>query len=100
MTRVAVIGPGAMGCLFAGRLALGGHDAQALVLWTLLGLVVWRLVHKRSFERLVGRRLRCWWVRWWVCRWRRTMTLSALSKPNSGLRDRVPKLRKVIWTLW
>ena len=37
---------------------LGAHDAQALGLWALLALGVWRLVHKRSFQRLVGG-LRC-----------------------------------------
>jgi hypothetical protein len=26
MTRIAVVGPGAMGCLFSGLLALAGHD--------------------------------------------------------------------------
>jgi hypothetical protein len=34
--------------------AVGSHDAQALMLWALLVLGIWRLVHKSSFERLVA----------------------------------------------
>lgn len=37
---------------------LGSNDAQALMCYAVIALVVWRLVHKRSFERLVARRLR------------------------------------------
>jgi hypothetical protein len=37
---------------------LGSNDAQALMCYALIALVVWRLVHKRSFERLVAGRLR------------------------------------------
>jgi hypothetical protein len=37
---------------------LGSNDAQALMCYAVIALVVWRLMHKRSFERLVARRLR------------------------------------------
>jgi hypothetical protein len=37
---------------------LGSNDAQALMCYAVIALVVWRLAHKRSFERLVARRLR------------------------------------------
>jgi hypothetical protein len=80
---------------------LGEHDVQALVLWALLALVVWRLVHKHSFQRLVGRPLRTRWRRLWVYdrRWRSTMVLSGLGKRHR-LREGVPKIRKVESSLW
>jgi len=87
---------------FVGLVVLvGWHDAQALVVWALIGLVVWRLVHKRSFERLVGRWLRGWWVRWSVYqrRWQSTMVMSGLSK-QCRRREQVPKIRTVISTPW
>jgi hypothetical protein len=37
---------------------LGANDAQALMCYALIALLMWRLVHKESFERLVGRWLR------------------------------------------
>jgi hypothetical protein len=37
---------------------LGANDAQALTCYALIALAMWRLVHKNSFQRLVGRRLR------------------------------------------
>jgi hypothetical protein len=37
---------------------LGANDAQALTCYAVIAVVMWRLVHQRSFERLVGRRLR------------------------------------------
>ncbi|MEA2223779.1 MAG: hypothetical protein QOH83_2155 [Solirubrobacteraceae bacterium] len=37
---------------------LGAHDAQALTAYAAVALVIWRLMHKSSFERFVGRRLR------------------------------------------
>lgn len=40
---------------------LGAHDAQALVIYALIALAIWRLVHKRSFQRLVLRRSRRPW---------------------------------------
>ena len=71
------------------------------MLWALLALGVWRLVHKRSFDRLIGWRLRSWWARWWVYerRWRSTMLLSGLGK-RYRLREHTPKIRKVISTRW
>jgi sugar/nucleoside kinase (ribokinase family) len=35
---------------------LGAHDAQAVVVFVVIGLVGWRLAHKTSFQRLVGQR--------------------------------------------
>src|SRR5215218_1037316 len=80
---------------------LGPHDGQALVLWALLALGVWRLVHKRSFQRLVGRRLRSSRRRSWVYerRWRSTMVLSGLAK-RYRLREGVPKIRRVESNAW
>jgi len=80
---------------------VGSHDAQALMLWALLALGVWRLVHKSSFERLVGWRLRSAWVRWWVYerRWRNTMILSGLGK-RMRMREAVPSIEKVRSTPW
>src|SRR4051812_1055487 len=68
---------------FAGLVVLvGAHDAQALVIYAVVGLGLWRVVHRSSFERLVGRRLRSSWRRWWVYgrRWRSTMAMSGLTK--------------------
>ena len=80
---------------------IGGHDTQALLLWALLFLAGWRLVHRRSFERLVGYRLRGWWARWWVYqrRWKGTMAMSGLTK-TYRLREHTPKLRRVVSTPW
>jgi DNA segregation ATPase FtsK/SpoIIIE, S-DNA-T family len=80
---------------------VGSHDAQALMLWALVALGVWRVVHKGSFERLVGHRLRSAWVRWWVYerRWRNTMILSGLGK-RLRLREAVPSIEKVKATPW
>jgi hypothetical protein len=44
---------------------LGAHDAQALVVYAVIGLVAWRLGHKTSYQRVVGRRLRQSWRRLW-----------------------------------
>lgn len=75
---------------------LGAHDAQALAVYAVIVLALWRLVHERSFHRLVGRRLRSSWRRLWVYdrRWRATMVLSGLGKRN-GLRRRLPRIRSV-----
>jgi DNA segregation ATPase FtsK/SpoIIIE, S-DNA-T family len=80
---------------------LGEHDAQALAFNVVVLLVVWRLVHKRSFQRLIGWRLRASWRRLWVYerRWRSTMVLSGLGK-RYRLREGVPKIRKVKSTAW
>jgi len=88
---------------FAGLVVLVGmHDAQALTIYALVGLLVWRRAHRASFQRLVGRRLRSGWRRWWVYerRWRSTMTLSGLGKRMRLRRDAVPRIEKVTSTRW
>lgn len=44
---------------------LGGHDALALASYVVIVLVAWRLVHKRSFQRIAGPRLQRSWQRSW-----------------------------------
>ena len=63
-------------------LLVGMHDAQGSRSTSLLALWIWRRAHRASFDRLVGRRLRSPWVRWWTYerRWRNTMLLSGLGK--------------------
>jgi S-DNA-T family DNA segregation ATPase FtsK/SpoIIIE len=80
---------------------LGGHDAQALALYAIGLLVAWRLVHKRSYQRLVGRRLRASFRRLWVyeSRWRRTMVHCGLGK-RYRLRESVPRIRRVRSSPW
>jgi hypothetical protein len=75
---------------------LGAHDAQALALYVVIALGVWRIAHKRSFQRLVGGPLRCWWRRLWVYerRWRSTLVLCGLGK-GYRLRESVPRIRRV-----
>jgi S-DNA-T family DNA segregation ATPase FtsK/SpoIIIE len=75
---------------------IGAHDAQALMIYALVLLALWRLVHKPSFQRTVGWRLRSSWRRLWVYdrRWRTTMVLSGLGK-RYGLRQHVPRIRSV-----
>jgi DNA segregation ATPase FtsK/SpoIIIE, S-DNA-T family len=75
---------------------VGAHDAQALVIYALVLLGMWRLTHRPSFERTVGWHLRTSWRRLWVYdrRWRRTMVLSGLGK-RYGMRQRVPRIRSV-----
>jgi S-DNA-T family DNA segregation ATPase FtsK/SpoIIIE len=82
--------------------AVGLHDAEALAIYALVALWVWRRAHKPSFDRLVGRRVRSSWVRWWVYerRWRSTMTLSGLGKRTRLRRDAVPRIQKVRSTRW
>jgi S-DNA-T family DNA segregation ATPase FtsK/SpoIIIE len=87
---------------FTGLVVLVGmHDAQALAIYALVGLWIWRRAHKPSFDRVVGRRARSGWRRSWVYerRWRSAMILSGLGK-RVRLRDAVPKIRKVTSTLW
>jgi S-DNA-T family DNA segregation ATPase FtsK/SpoIIIE len=81
--------------------AVGTHDAQALAIYLLALLGLWRLAHKRSFERLIGRRVRSGWVRWWVYerRWRSALVFSGLGK-RTRLREVVPKVRSVVSTPW
>jgi S-DNA-T family DNA segregation ATPase FtsK/SpoIIIE len=80
---------------------LGERDAQGWVLSLVFVLVAWRLVHKRSYQRLVGRRLRASFRRLWVYerRWRRTMVQSGLGK-RFRLRESVPTIRRVKSTPW
>jgi hypothetical protein len=40
---------------------LGPHDAQALFWYALIVLALWRLVHKRSFQQVVGQRVERSW---------------------------------------
>jgi len=89
---------------FTGLVVLVGmHDAQALAIYLLVIGGIWRLAHKASFERLIGRRLRTGWVRWWVYErcWRSTMILSGLGKRTRGRsREAVPKIQTVVSTAW
>jgi S-DNA-T family DNA segregation ATPase FtsK/SpoIIIE len=80
---------------------LGVHDASALVVYAVVVLGVWRLVHKRSFQRLTGRRLRALWRRLWVYerRWRSTMVLSGLGKQYRR-QERVPRIKRVQSSVW
>jgi len=95
---------GVPAAVFVGLVVLVGmHDAQALVIYLLIGLLVWWLAHRSSFDRLVGRRVRCAWVRWWVYErcWRQTMILSGLGKRTRGrARESVPKIQTVASTPW
>jgi S-DNA-T family DNA segregation ATPase FtsK/SpoIIIE len=87
---------------FAGLVVLVGmHDAQALTIYAVVGLLVWRRTHQPSFERLVGRRVRSGWRRWWVYerRWRATMLMTGLGK-RARLRDAVPRIQKVTSSRW
>jgi hypothetical protein len=48
--------------IYGGLVAwLGAHDAQALFIYALIALAMWRLVHRHSFQRLVGS---CWRSSW------------------------------------
>ena len=81
---------------------VGMHDAQALLFYLLVAGGIWRLAHRSSFERLIGRRLRSGWVRWWVYErcWRQTMILSGLGKRTRRLREAIPKIKTVQSTPW
>jgi S-DNA-T family DNA segregation ATPase FtsK/SpoIIIE len=80
---------------------LGAHDAQALAIYALIVLVTWRLAHKRSFQRLVGWRLRSAWRRLWVYdrRWRAAMVLSGLGKQYRR-RQVIPRIQSVQSESW
>jgi DNA segregation ATPase FtsK/SpoIIIE, S-DNA-T family len=82
-------------------LLVGLHDAEALAIYLLLGLWIWRRAHRDSFDRVIGQRTRSGWRRWWVYerRWRATMTMSGLGK-RGRLRDAVPRIQKVTSTQW
>jgi DNA segregation ATPase FtsK/SpoIIIE, S-DNA-T family len=82
-------------------LLVGMHDAQALAIYTLVGLLVWRRAHRASFDRVIGRWTRSGWRRWWVYerRWRGAMSLSGLGK-RGRVREAVPKIQRVVSTRW
>jgi hypothetical protein len=44
---------------------IGGHDALALASYVVIVLGIWRLVHKRSFQRIAGPRLQRSWQQSW-----------------------------------
>jgi S-DNA-T family DNA segregation ATPase FtsK/SpoIIIE len=86
--------------VFTGLVVLVGmHDAQALAIYLLVALGVWRRAHRASFDRLVGRWLRSGWVRWWTYErhWRNTMLQSGLGK-RTRMREAVPKIQTVTST--
>ncbi len=89
------------GVFFGLSVWIGSHDAAGVLIWVVVALGVWRLVHKRSFQRLVGGRLRCWWRRLWVYerRWRSTLVLCGLGK-RYRLRESVPRIRRVQSSVW
>jgi S-DNA-T family DNA segregation ATPase FtsK/SpoIIIE len=82
-------------------LLMGMHDAQGLAIYLVVGLLIWRRAHRASFDRVIGRRLRSPWVRWWTYerRWRNTMQLSGLGK-RTRVREAAPKIAKVTSTPW
>jgi DNA segregation ATPase FtsK/SpoIIIE, S-DNA-T family len=88
--------------LFSGLVLLVGMlDAQALVVYLLGALWVWRLAHRDSFDRLLGRWVRSGWRRWWVYerRWRSTMLHCGLGR-RGVLRDAAPKVDRVRSNRW
>ncbi len=80
---------------------IGSHDAAGVLIYVLVALGVWRLVHKTSFQRLVGGRLRCSWRHLWIYerRWRRTLVLCGLGK-RYRLRESVPRIRRMQSSQW
>jgi S-DNA-T family DNA segregation ATPase FtsK/SpoIIIE len=83
-------------------LLVGLHDAEALMIYALVGLGVWRWAHRDSFDRLVGARARSGWRRWRVYErhWRTTMLHSGLSKHRGARRDAVPRIERVVSNEW
>jgi DNA segregation ATPase FtsK/SpoIIIE, S-DNA-T family len=75
--------------------------ATGWAIFAVIGLLVWRLVHRRSFTWTIGRRARTGWRRLWVyeLRWRAVMTMSGLAKRYRDA-EAVPRLRKVVSTHW
>jgi S-DNA-T family DNA segregation ATPase FtsK/SpoIIIE len=87
---------------FTGLVVLVGmHDAQALAIYALVGLWIWRRTHRASFDCVIGRWARSGWRRWWVYerRWRGAMSLSGLGK-RGRVREAVPKIQRVASTRW
>jgi S-DNA-T family DNA segregation ATPase FtsK/SpoIIIE len=82
-------------------LLVGMHDAQALAIYALGGLWIWRRAHRASFDRLIGKRARSRWVRWWTYErhWRNTMLQSGLGM-RTRVRESVPKIQTVTSTRW
>jgi DNA segregation ATPase FtsK/SpoIIIE, S-DNA-T family len=80
---------------------LGARVVHGLLACALLVLLVWRLVHRDSCQRLVWAPLRSSWRQLWVYerRWRSTMMLSGLGK-RYRLHDVVPQIRTVYSTAW
>jgi S-DNA-T family DNA segregation ATPase FtsK/SpoIIIE len=80
---------------------LGPHEVHGLIAWAAIAVVVWRVVHRRSFERVVWARVGCSWRRLWVYqgRWRSTMVMCGLSKRYKHF-DSVPRITKVQSTPW
>jgi len=66
---------------------VGLQDVQALTIYALGALWIWRCAHRASFERLVGRRVRSGWVH--LCtyerRWRDTMLLRLFGEMTIAL---------------
>jgi DNA segregation ATPase FtsK/SpoIIIE, S-DNA-T family len=81
---------------------VGMHDAQALMIYALIGLWIWRRAHRDSFDRLIGARARSGWRRWRVYErhWRTTMLHSGLSKHRGARRDAVARIERVISNQW
>jgi S-DNA-T family DNA segregation ATPase FtsK/SpoIIIE len=82
-------------------LLVGMHDAQALAIYALVGLWIWRRAHRDSFDRIIGRWTRSRWRRWWVYerRWRSTMLHCGLGR-RGALRDAAPKIDTVHSNRW
>jgi S-DNA-T family DNA segregation ATPase FtsK/SpoIIIE len=82
-------------------LLVGMHDAQALAIYAVVGLWIWRRAHRDSFDRVVGRWMRGRWRRWWVYerRWRATMLHCGLGR-RGALRDAAPKIDRVRSNRW
>ena len=67
-------------------LLVGMHDAQALVIYLVVCLWIWRRAHRDSFDRVLGRWVRSGWRRWWVYerRWRGTMLHCGIGRRAPG----------------
>jgi len=75
--------------------------ATGWAIFVAVGLLVWRLAHRRSFSWAIGRGARTGWRRLWIyeLRWRAVMTMSGLAKRYRDS-EAVPRLRKVVSTPW
>ena len=53
------------------------EQATGWAIFTAIGLVIWRLAHRRSFSWAIGRRALTGWRRLWIyeLRWRAVMTM-------------------------